>query len=207
MKKVMMLLLAILVLAVPAAAETPVVQKIQYEGRGFIDVEFARNVSYQDTTVTLKGEDGVEYPATVVEKDDDDLTFYIENVPGGATYDVVISGVRMRRSEEAVTVETQIALPEEGVPAIQFVEYDRRDEELDIDFFERVDYLDLKVELKDQNGTAYEVRILESDSDNLEVRAEGLDYGATYTITVSGVSLYGENDYQSVSMEFEAVDR
>ena len=108
---------------------------------------------------------------------------------------------------EAVTATAQIALPEEGVPAIQTVEYDWKDEELDIDFFERVDYRELKVELTDQSGAVYDVRVLESDSDSLEVRAEGLDYGATYTITVSGVSLYGEDDYRSVSMEFEAVDR
>ena len=70
-----------------------------------------------------------------------------------------------------------------------------------------MDYRELKVELTDQSGAAYDVRVLESDSDSLEVRAEGLDYGATYTITVSGVSLYGEDDYRTVSMAFEAVDR
>src|SRR5699024_9405475 len=55
----------------------------------------------------------------------------------------------------------------EGVPAIQTVEYDWKDEELDIDFFERVDYRELKVELTDQSGAVYDVRVLESDSDKI----------------------------------------
>lgn len=207
MKKGIVVLLALMLMTVSAMAETSIVEKIHYEGRGFIEVEFVRDVRYQDSTVTLKGQDGVEYPATIVEQDEDDLTFYIKDLPGGVTYDVTLSGILDRRSGEAVTATAQIALPEEGVPAIQTVEYDWKDEELDIDFFERVDYRELKVELTDQSGAVYDVRVLESDSDSLEVRAEGLDYGATYTITVSGVSLYGEDDYRSVSMEFEAVDR
>ena len=45
-------------------------------------VEFVRDVRYQDPAVTLRDQDGVEYPATIVEQDEDD-TDLLRRGPAG----------------------------------------------------------------------------------------------------------------------------
>ena len=93
MKKGIVVLLALMLMTVSAMAETSIVEKIHYEGRGFIEVEFVRDVRYQDPAVTLRDQDGVEYPATIVEQDEADRALFIEDLPGGVTYDLTPAGI------------------------------------------------------------------------------------------------------------------
>ena len=100
----------------------------------------------------------------------------------------------------------QITLPEAGVPAIQKIEYDRDDQELDIEFVEKVDFSGVAVEVTDLDGTVYATRVVESDDDSLEVRVEGINPGGSYLARVTGVSLRGLNDFQTGAAEFVARD-
>lgn len=209
MKKTLAMLMAILTLSVSALAEAPTIEKIEYEGNGIIEVDFHRDVTYENLTVEMKDLDGNAYPVTIFVQDDDDLTFRAEELKGNTTYEITISGIRSGMSGDFETVTGQLALPETSVPAIKSVEYDGEDRELDIDFVEAVDYdsANLLVEVSDSTGTTYTTRIIETDSDSLELQVDGLTYGEMYLVKVSGVSLRGQSSFVSASMEFTAVDR
>jgi len=206
MKKLTAILLTALILTLPALAATPVVERVEYEGNGFIEIDFQSDVSYENLTVAVRDAAGTEYAVTVYERDDDDLTFRAEGLTPGETYDIAVSGVRGGYSGEFETVTGQITLPEAGVPAIQKVEYDRDDQELDIEFVEKVDFSGVAVEVTDLDGTVYATRVVESDDDSLEVRVEGINPGGSYLARVTGVSLRGLNDFQTVAAEFVARD-
>lgn len=209
MKKTLAMLMAILTLSVSALAEAPTIEKIEYEGNGIIEVDFHRDVTYENLTVEMKDLDGNAYPVTIFVQDDDDLTFRAEDLKGNTTYEITISGIRSGMSGDFETVTGQLELPETSVPAIKSVEYDGEDRELDIDFVEAVDYdsANLLVEVSDSTGTTYTTRIIETDSDSLELQVDGLTYGEMYLVKVSGVSLRGQSSFVSASMEFTAVDR
>lgn len=209
MKKTLAMLMAILTLSVSALAEAPTIEKIEYEGNGIIEVDFHRDVTYENLTVEMKDLDGNAYPVTIFVQDDDDLTFRAEELKGNTTYEITISGIRSGMSGDFETVTGQLELPETSVPAIKSVEYDGEDRELDIDFVEAVDYdsANLLVEVSDSTGTTYTTRIIETDSDSLELQVDGLTYGEMYLVKVSGVSLRGQSSFVSASMEFTAVDR
>lgn len=206
MKKVIALLLAVMVLTLTASAlaETPVVEKVEYEGNGFVEVDFLRDVEYQNLTVTVKDFLGAEYAVTIFERDDDDLAFRAEGLQPGETYEVTIAGVRSGRSGEYETISQQISVPEAGVPAIKSVEYE--DGELEIDFVEAVSFQDVQLEVTDLNGTVYESKITETDRDSLEARVSGLVWGETYLVNVRGVSVRGLDSYMTAAMEFIARD-
>ncbi len=209
MKKLLtaILLVALFAFAATAVAETPVIEKLEYEGNGYLELDFQRDVEYQNLSVSVKNAANEEFPVTVVEQDDDDLTIRVDNLEKGQSYTVAVSGIRSGASGEFETVTAEIALPEEGMPAIESVEYDRKDGEVEIDFMEHVEYKDLAVEITDLNGNTYEASVKESDSDSIELRTSGLVDGENYLLKVSGVSLKGLNNYLTVSQEFTAVDR
>lgn len=209
MKKMISVVLVVLVLCVSAMAlaETPVIEKLEYEGNGYIELDFARDVQYQNLSVTVTNAAGEAFDVTILEQDDDDLTIRADGLQKGQSYTVTVSGIRSGASGEYETVSAEISLPEEGVPAIQSVEYDREDAELDIEFMERVDYSDLTVEVTDLSGNTYQNRVIESDSDSIELRVDGLTEGETYLVKVSGVSLKGLNNFLTASQEFAAIDR
>lgn len=206
MKKMIAMILAALILTIPALAAAPEVVKTEYEGNGIVEIDFRQDVSYENLTVTVKDAAGTQYAVTILGRDDDDLTFRAEGLVPGETYDIDVSGVRSGRSGEPGSFSVQVALPEAGVPAIEKVEYDADDRELEIDFLEKVDFSNVTVEITDLNGTVFASRVRESDDDSLEVLAEGLTVGGRYLAKVSGVSLRGLNDFRTATVEFTAVD-
>lgn len=209
MKKMVSVILAVMLLSVSivAMAETPVIEKIEYEGNGYIELDFLRDVEYQSPSVSVTNASGENLSVSILELDDDDMTIRADGMVKGQSYTITVSGIRSGRTGSFETISGEIALPEEGVPAIQSVEYDRKDQELDIDFMERVDYQNLTVEVTDLNGNLYQAQIGETDSDSIELWVSGLTEGQSYLVKVSGVSLWGMNQYQTVSQEFVALDR
>ena len=206
MKKMIAMMTAVLLLTVSALAAAPTAERVEYEGNGFVEIDFVGNVSYENPGVTVRDFTGTDYAVTVYEWDDDDLAFRAEGLTPGETYEITVSGIRGGYSGEFGNFTAQITLPEAGVPAIQKIEYDREDRELDIEFVENVDFSGAAVEITDQSGTVYATRVVESDEDGLEVKVEGLVSGNTYLARVSGVSLRGMNDYQTAAAEFVARD-
>ena len=98
MKKIIVtLLLAALVLAaVPALAQNaftaanggivPTIQFVTYEGFGFVEVDFLQDVNYENPTVSVTDAAGAPVAATIVQLDDDDLTFQITDFAADAAY-------------------------------------------------------------------------------------------------------------------------
>ncbi len=87
MKKIVSLVIAammvLLVGASFALAEAAQIQRVKYEGNGLVDVEFLRDVGYDNLTITVSDSLGNAYTTTIVERDDDDLTFRVDQSPPG----------------------------------------------------------------------------------------------------------------------------
>ncbi len=199
-----LLLVAVIVsLAASALAATPVIKKTEYEGNGYVEVDFKKNVQYRNLKVTVKDASGKSCTAKVIEKDKDDLTFYVKGVEAGAKYAYTISGVRAGKSGAFTSVSGSFKVPAAKL-AIKKVKYDRRDKELEIKFKTNVEYKNLKVTVKDASGKSYKVSKTEKDRDEVEVRVKGLTKGEKYTVTVSGVRAEGASGYGSVSKAFTA---
>ena len=205
-RKILALLLLVAVmlsLAASALAATPVVKKTEYEGNGYVEVEFKKNVQYKNAKVSVKDASGKSCTVKIVEKDKDDLTFYVKGVKAGAKYSYTISGVRSGKSGAYTSVKGSFKVPAAKL-AIKKVKYDRRDKELEIEFKTNVQYKNLKVTVKDASGKSYKVSKIEKDSDEVEVRVKGLKKGVKYTVTVSGVRAEGASGYGSASKSFTA---
>lgn len=143
-----------------------------------MEVEFRKDVQYKSAKVTVKDSSGKTYTARITEKDEDDLTFKVSNIAAGKTYTYTISGVRAGRSGSYGKVTGTFKTPAVKKPAITELDFDRGDRELDIEFNGRVQYKNLKVTVTDAKGKSYTVKVLEKDSEGLEVRVSGLKKGA-----------------------------
>jgi len=207
MKKWIAILLALLVLSIntlPAMAAAAAIKKVEYEGSGYVEVDFKKNVQYKNAKVSVKDTDGKTYKVSIREKDSDDLTFKVSSIAAGKTYGFVISGVRSGKSGSYGSVSGTFSVPAAKSLAIKKLDYDREDKELEIEFNTKVQYKNLKVKVKDANGKSYTVKLREKDSNSVEVRISGLKKGVTYGVQVSGVRVKGSGSYGSVTKTFTA---
>ena len=155
-KRMITLVLAlamILSLSVNVFAAAPVVEKTEYEGRGYVEVEFTKKVQYKNVKVTVKNAAGKVMTAVITEKDSDDLTFRVSGVKPGAKYTYTISGVRAGRTGKYQSVTGSFKVPKWD-PLIKDIDYDAEDKELEVEFVKRVQYKNLKVTLKDAASAA-----------------------------------------------------
>ena len=65
-------------------------------------------------------------------------------------------------------------------------------------------YKDAAVEVKDENGTTLEAKIIKKAKGNIKVKVTSLEKGKKYTITIDGVKTKKEKDYASISRVFTA---
>ena len=89
---------------------------------------------------------------------------------------------------------------------IREVDFDRHDNELEIEFNCRVKFKKPKIIVKTSRGKKLKVRILEKDKDGIEVCVKGMKEGKRYTVKVSGVKAKTGGKYTSVSRKFVARD-
>lgn len=85
-KKLLALVIAVITIAsttVPALAATPVIEETEYEGSGYVEVDFKRNVQYKNAKVYVKDSSGKSYKASIKKRDSDDLTFYVKSIKAG----------------------------------------------------------------------------------------------------------------------------
>ena len=204
MKKLIAVLLTAVLLSVPALAATPIIEKVNYEGNGFIEIDFQYDVQYLQPAVTVKDFTGTEYATIIYERDDDDLTFRAEGLVSGESYEITVSGIRYGYSGAYEAISDVFTLPETGVPAIKKVEYDEG--ELEIEFVEKVSFLNPTLEVTDLNGTVYQSFIAETEGDSIEAYVKGLNFGDTYLLRISGVALRGTDAWLDASAEFVAWD-
>lgn len=186
------------------AAQAAQIEKTEYEGFGYVEVDFINDVRYTgDVQVTVTDVAGTNYTATVQKMDDDDLTFKVDNIVEDQVYNYTISGIE---GDAALSGEFYASALKSSM--IEKVEYDVNDRELDIDFNMDVRYDENStVTVTDAAGSEYATTILEKDSDSIEARVEGLTPGETYTITITGIAKAGENTFETYSREFVAIDR
>lgn len=219
MKKIIVtLLLAALVLAaVPALAQNaftaadggivPTIQHVTYEGFGYVEVDFLQDVNYENPTVTVTDASGAAIAATIVQLDDDDLTFQITDFAADAVYDLTISGVRVGRNGSYTSVSGSFTVPPEGAAVIKKVEYDRDDREIDIEFAALVQYEAPTVQVIAADGTPINATIYEWDEDSIEARLESpLNIGSEYMVTVTGVRAAQDTAFGTASLTFTAYD-
>ena len=190
-----------LVMLVAAVAEgfNSDIKRSEYEGNGVVEVDFIRDVRYDNPQLTVTDSTGVSVPAVIINTDDDDIKFRIENPVPGETYDYAFTGLTARRSGEEMKISGSVRVPLEGEVVIRKVQYDR-DGEIEIDFSGTVQYGDVKAAVSSLLGGEFEVVITEKDRDSIEGYVKGLEYGGIYTLTVSGVGT------TELSTEFIAVD-
>ena len=204
MKKLFaIVLVALLVASVPVFAAQNDTIRVKYDGYGRVEVDFRKKVRYNEAKVEVQDSSGASLPAVILDRDEDDLDFVVENLVPGETYSFTLTGVSYVKSGEAVPGDS-FRVPAEGEVAIKKIEYERDDRELEIEFAGRVEYEELRVTIEDANGKTYDASLREKDGDSVELRVSGLERGTEYRVTVSGVRLPDSANTVSVTESFVA---
>lgn len=108
---VLLCLVMILGSVMPVFAAAPAKEKVEYEGKGRVEVEFMSKVNWKNPVVTVKDSTGKNYTATIVKKDNDDITFAIKGYKEGEKYSFSISGVKRKGTSGYGTVNGTVAIP------------------------------------------------------------------------------------------------
>lgn len=199
----LLIMVWMVVTAVPAFA-APKIRKAEYEDNGRVEVDFNSRVSYQNVKVTVKDDKGAGYSTRINEKDNDDLTFTIRNFKTGRTYTYTISGVRKNGEKSYGKVTGKVTIPAPSTtPKVKEVDYDRNDKEVEFEFAAKVQWKGAKVTITDGSKN-YVTRIIEKDSDSIEVKVSKLTPGKKYTYKISGVSIKNSGSYKAISGTFAA---
>ena len=193
-------LVLLLCMSVPVMAASPEVVKAEYEGRGYVEVEFKTRVQYKNVSVTVKDPSGNALTVKITDKDDDDITFRVKDLKPATKYSFSISGIRKGRSGSYGTVTGTFKTPKTEL-SVRKAEYDRKDGELDLDFYGLVQYKKPKAVIKDAEGRTYSCKISELDRSEMEIIVKGLEPGK-YTVTISGIRLKGDTTYTSIRTSF-----
>ena len=195
-----------LALAIPALAAsfTETAQPAEffaaYEGYGVVELDFRGDVRYENLSVTVQDMSGEVQNVLVLGRDDDDLTFRIENAKPDTAYSFTVSGVKMRGDTDYGVLTGEIAIPPEGHTVIQSVELD--DGGLEIELLGPVEYGAFAVKLTDAQGAELPATVEEREDDGIELRVRGLNAGEEYTVTVEGVGLRGSGVSAAVTRTF-----
>lgn len=200
----MVMALLMILNAIPAFAATPAIQRTEYEGNGVVEVDFRRDVQYRNAKVLVKDSSGKFYTAKITDRDSGDMTFRVSDIDPGKTYAYQISGVRSGGSGSYVKVTGKFTAPKVSALSIIDADCDASDRELDLEFNGRVQYKNAKVKVRDRGGKFYTARIVDKDSDSMEIYVKGLKRGTKYAVQVSGVRMSGASDYGKVVKTFTA---
>ena len=194
----LMIMLWVTAAAIPAFA-SPKIKEAEYEGNGRVEVDFKTNVQYKNTAVTVTDNKGNKYSTKINRKDNDDLTFTIQNYKKGVTYNYTITGIKKKNEKNYGQVTGKITIPgATAAPKVKKAEYDNRDKELEIEFTTKVEWKSPKVTITD-GKTSYVVRIKEKDNDSIELKVKKMTVGKKYTYKITGVKVKGNNSYQTIT--------
>ena len=206
MKKIVALMLslaAVIATVSPVTAASALIKHTEYEGRGQVEIDFICDVEYKNVKIQVTDPSGNELTVSGIKKDEDEIEFHAAGLKPSTKYSYKISGVREAGTTKYKTVKGTFKTPATEL-YIKKVKYDRGDKELEVDFFTRVQYKNLKVTLKDSDGTAVACKVSEKGRDDLELKVPGgLRRGGTYTLTVKGVRVYKTGKYATVAKTFK----
>lgn len=195
---------AVMLLALPALAAAPEAFRAEYEGNGRVEIDFRNDVDYENLSIGVTGPLGAAETVTILELDDDELTFSIDNVLPETTYTYTVNGIREGRSGDFGSITGEITTPAAGEVVITELEGEADDGELEIEFLGRVDYDNPTVTVAKADGTILDSRIEERDGDSIELRVQGLIRGEEYTVTVTGIAQRDSGAFGTVSRSFIA---
>jgi methionine-rich copper-binding protein CopC len=205
MKKIIAVIIASILLLglIPALADAPAIESIEYEGGGRVEIDFEGNVKYKDLKLRVTDEDGTAYKTAVTSRDGDEIDFRVSGIKAGTTYKVVISGVKQRGTSGYGKVSATFSTPEAAakIPAIEDIEV-KSGGRIEIDFEGRVQYSRLSVKVRDAAGKKYPVRVIEKDNDELDIKVSGLKAGKTYALVIDGIRSKNAGEYVKLKTTF-----
>ncbi len=108
---VMMAALVTIAFSAPAFAAVPDKEKVEYKGKGKVEVEFAQDVKYKKSKVKVTDKSGKTYKVKVLERDDDEITFKIKKYKTGKKYNVKITGVKAEGTKKYGTFKCTVKIP------------------------------------------------------------------------------------------------
>lgn len=97
---------------IPTTNTAAIIEKTKYDGNGKVEVDFQSNVWYKNNVkVTVKDNTGKSYTARILDFDDDELDFRINNYKAGKTYTYTISGIRPVGATTYKKVTGKVTIP------------------------------------------------------------------------------------------------
>ncbi len=199
----MMLTLSILSVSALGAAASPKIDSVEYKGKKKIEAEFKGHVEMKDPAVKVTDTSGKKYTASVVKRDEDDITFSVAGLKTGKNYRFEISGIRKAGAEKYTTVKGKFRIAAKTEVLTEHIDYDREDREVTFEFQGKVRWKKAKVTIKDSKGRNMVKKIKEKDSDEVEVSVKKLTPGKKYTYKISGVARKGSKKYRTVKGSFK----
>lgn len=92
-------------------AAAPVIEDIDYNSRGRVEVDFYGKVQYKKLKVAVKDTSGKKYSVKNVYRDNDEVEFTIKNFKKGKTYKITVSGIRNRGTGSYGKVSRTLKVP------------------------------------------------------------------------------------------------
>lgn len=196
------------------------VKKITYEGenknlrRGNktlheLDVDFSSDVTWEPRAKvsSVKDNKGKSYRGYLWEIDDDSCEIAIAGLKQGRTYTIKITGIRHRQAASfgrlTLKVKIPVQKPASSDISVRKVSVDEADGEVDVKFASKVlwKYDAEVISVKDNKGKKYRGYLTDTDDDECELYIDGMKYGRTYTIRISGIKERGASAYKTVAIK------
>ena len=101
-------------MAASAPSNRPEIEDVDYEGSGKVEVDFYNQVYYNGVKFTVKDTSGKSYSTKILEKDSDEISFKVNNVKSGKTYNFTISGIKVRGTSGYTSVSSSFKVSAVG---------------------------------------------------------------------------------------------
>lgn len=89
-----------------------------------------------------------------------------------------------------------------SAPKIEDIDYEGNGR-IDVDFYGKVKYKNVKVSVKDTSGKSYTAKVAARDNDEVDFKVTSIKAGKTYRFTISGIKKSSAKSYTSVSGKFK----
>jgi len=199
----LLICLTVLAFCVPAAASAKI-KEVTCEGKREVDVDFTKKVQYKNVKVCVTDASGNKMSASIIDRDNDSLSFVIKKAVMGNTYCFTISGIRAKGEKQYSSVSGKIYIPiQKGNVPVESVGYDDKDREVEFEFDARVQWKNPKVVITD-GKKEYQVKITEKDRRELEVKVKKLKKGKIYRYKITGICKHGAKSFGTISGTFMA---
>lgn len=97
--------------AVSSFAAAPAVRKVEYKGKGIVELEFRTDVNYKNVKVIVKNAAGKACKVKLLERDDDELKFKVTGLKSGKAYSYTVKGVRREHTGTFGNVSGKFKVP------------------------------------------------------------------------------------------------